>query len=100
MGRPPSEHQALAPFQEAIGRTLAGERLDYQEFAVTPEEVAETQYIGYGTSPLPFPGKDAGGAIVIFRDTTEKRRFEERVWDTKFAEPYFEEARTKLKADS
>jgi thymidylate synthase len=35
-----------------------------------------------------------------FLGTVRKRKFEDRVWDTKFAEPYFEEAREKLRSES
>jgi thymidylate synthase len=35
-----------------------------------------------------------------FLGTVEKRKFEDRVWETKFAEPFFQEAREKLKAES
>jgi thymidylate synthase len=35
-----------------------------------------------------------------FLGTVRKRKFEERVWNTEFAEPFFEEAREKLKAES
>jgi thymidylate synthase len=35
-----------------------------------------------------------------FLGTVKKREFKDRVWDTKFAEPLFEEAREKLKAES
>jgi thymidylate synthase len=34
-----------------------------------------------------------------FLGTVKKRKFEDRVWDTKFAEPFFQEAREKLKAE-
>ena len=35
-----------------------------------------------------------------FLGTVKKRDFKDRVWDTKFAEPLFEEARKKLEAES
>lgn len=35
-----------------------------------------------------------------FLGTVKKREFKDRVWDTRFAEPLFEEAREKLKAES
>ncbi len=35
-----------------------------------------------------------------FLRTVEKRAFEERVWTTDFAQPFFDEARRKLKSDS
>ncbi len=34
-----------------------------------------------------------------FLDTIEKREFSQRVWDSSFAEPFFEEAREKLKQE-
>ncbi len=34
-----------------------------------------------------------------FLGTLKKRKFEDRVWNTKFAEPFFQEAREKLKAE-
>jgi thymidylate synthase len=34
-----------------------------------------------------------------FLGTVKKRKFEDRVWDTRFAEPFFQEAREKLKAE-
>jgi thymidylate synthase len=35
-----------------------------------------------------------------FLGTVKNRKFEDRVWETKFAEPFFEEARDKLKAEA
>jgi thymidylate synthase len=35
-----------------------------------------------------------------FLGTVEKRKFEDRVWKTEFAQPFFEEARRKLKGES
>jgi thymidylate synthase len=32
-----------------------------------------------------------------FLGTVEKRKFEDRVWETRFAQPFFEEARRKIK---
>jgi thymidylate synthase len=35
-----------------------------------------------------------------FLGTVEKRKFEDRVWETKFARPFFDEARRKLRGES
>ena len=77
-GRAVSEHERLQYFSEAITRTMAEGKLDYQEFTI-PLSTGETQYIGYGTSVLSGTLGQPRGVIVIFRDTTEKRRFEEQM---------------------
>ncbi|MBI4861264.1 MAG: response regulator [Candidatus Riflebacteria bacterium] len=68
----------LAHFRDAVTRTLAGGKLEYQELAIQISP-GETQYIGYGTSVLVTPGGEKSGVIIIFRDTTEKRKFEEQL---------------------
>jgi two-component system NtrC family sensor kinase len=73
-----SSHANLSPFDGPVRRTLVEGRLEYQELAI-PVPDGETQYIGYGTSPLLLPSGEKRGVIVIFRDTTEKRRFEEQL---------------------
>lgn len=77
-GRGIDENERLGCFREAVEKTLKEGKLDYQELTI-PLPTGETQYIGYGTSML--VGKDGSprGVIVIFRDTTEKRRFEEQM---------------------
>ena len=77
-GRLITDHERLQYFKDAVMRTLQDGRLEYQEFTV-PLSTGETQYIGYGTSKMVGLSGQVTGVIVIFRDTTEKRRFEEQM---------------------
>ena len=80
---------ALTDLMRVIGERLA-ERTSTRVTLGRYAEFVDSFHI-YGSYFKEFEG---------FLGTVKKRRFKERVWDTKFAEPYFEEARTKLKADS
>jgi thymidylate synthase len=80
---------ALTDLMRVIGERLA-EATSRQVTLGRYAEFVDSFHI-YGSYFREFEG---------FLGTVKKRRFEERVWDTKFAEPYFDEAREKLKADS
>jgi signal transduction histidine kinase len=77
-GRLLVESARLQYFQPAVERTIVEGRLEYQELSI-PLDDGELQYIGYGTSPILDVGGRTTGVIVIFRDTTEKRKFEEQM---------------------
>jgi thymidylate synthase len=80
---------ALTDLMRVIGERLAEQtsmRVSLGRYA----EFVDSFHI-YGSYFKEFEG---------FLGTVKKRRFEERVWDTKFAEPYFVEAREKLKTES
>jgi thymidylate synthase len=80
---------ALTDLMRIIGERLA-ERLSHPVNLGRYAEFVDSFHI-YGSYFKEFEG---------FLGTVKKRRFEDRVWETRFAEPFFIEAREKLKADS
>jgi two-component system NtrC family sensor kinase len=80
-GRHVGDHERLRYFADATDRTLSEGNLAYQEISI-PLASGDTQYIGYGTSQMRAADGKVRGVIVIFRDTTEKRKFEEQIVQT------------------
>lgn len=79
---------ALTDLQRVIAERIS-ERLDKKVEVGRYTDITDSFHI-YGSYYDDFKG---------FLDVLKKRSFEERVWDSSFAEPFFEEARKKLKLE-
>ena len=80
---------ALTDLMRTIGERLT-ERTSLRVTLGRYAEFVDSFHI-YGSYFKEFEG---------FLGTVKRRRFEDRVWNTEFARPYFEEAREKLRAES
>ncbi|MFQ6066575.1 MAG: thymidylate synthase [bacterium] len=79
---------AFTELQKAVAEKISkktGKKIKVGKYV----HVADSYHI-YGSYYPDFKG---------FLDTLKKRSFEERTWPTSFAEPFFEEARKRLKRD-
>jgi thymidylate synthase len=80
---------ALTDLMRVIGERLS-DRIERPVELGRYVEMVDSFHI-YGSYFKEFEG---------FLGTVEKRRFEDRVWETKFAQPFFEDARRKLRGES
>ncbi len=66
----------LAPEHLPVGRALAGETVDRAEYAVRPVHQGVPFWLECGARPLRSAAGDIRGAVVIFRDITDRKNRE------------------------
>jgi signal transduction histidine kinase/CheY-like chemotaxis protein/PAS domain-containing protein/HPt (histidine-containing phosphotransfer) domain-containing protein len=69
----------IPPDEHPIIRAIAGEQVDDVEILMRPNELSDDRWLQVTARPLRHDCGNSRGGVVVFRDVTERKRYEEQL---------------------